>query len=238
MAFRCEADCDCYFCETQRKLGTARGGKGEEPTLDVFVANAAADHARFLQANSKGNAGRDYAWQLSSTVGSRVGAVVGYVEHSPCFVRLLCVLVFTCTLMVNLRELGGVRIYWRLLLEHGRDFAAGKYERVFRTYMQSESPVAALYNLYQAFFALVTVLVEVDPKWVQHRVRLQELLHQQALFLTTRRGRGAFYVFQATLSLFQFRGTDLVCGLGMLVCAALCCCAPSKLERVEAPRGA
>uniref|UniRef100_A0A7S0A6I3 Uncharacterized protein n=1 Tax=Pyrodinium bahamense TaxID=73915 RepID=A0A7S0A6I3_9DINO len=230
MAFKCEADCDCYFCETQRRLGASAGE--ETPTLDVFVANAAAQHARFLK-DTRGEAGRDYAERLSTTMGSRVGAVVGYVEHSPCWARFLCVSIFTFSFMVNMSELGHMRVYGRLLLEHGRDFASGRYPRLFRRYMQSESPVAALYNLYQAFFALVSVLVEVDPKWTQRRVRLQEMLHRQALFLTTRSGRSAFYIFQATLSLFQFRGVDIICGLGMLACALLCACGQAKLEVVE-----
>lgn len=227
MAFHCQAGCDCYFCETQRRLGKQQAAG---PSLDVVVAEAAARHAKYL-GDTLGEAGRDYARRFHTTVGSKVGAVVGYVEHSPRVVRLLCVLVALCAVCINLQQLVEVRLYRKAILERGGDFVGGKYPRTLKKYVQSQSPVAALYNLYQAFFALVTVLIEADLRCVQRVVRLQELLHQQALFLTTRRGRAFFYLFQATLSLFQFKAADLACGSGMVLCAVLLlCCGRSKTE--------
>lgn len=219
-ATACEMNCACYFCQALRGKDSCgagpdreKGGAGETD-VTVFVASAAAQHAKYLRSTTGRRTGGQ---EFADAVALHVGEALGYVEHSSPAVRLFCLVVGIATFVVNVQEAWSVHVPWMLLLERMPEFISGRYPRTVRAYVQSESPVAMLYNVYQALFALITVVLELGQG-----KSLQGWLHRQARFLTTRRGRSLFYVFQATLSIFQFNQNDFMCGIGMLTGAFMC----------------
>lgn len=83
--------------------------------------------------------------------------------------------------------------------------------------------------LYQAFFAMITVLFEAPPTWV-HSVspasRFQDVLKDRAAFLVELLSRGVFYIFQGTMWLsicwaLRVRSTHMLCGAYMVLAGIL-----------------
>lgn len=83
--------------------------------------------------------------------------------------------------------------------------------------------------LYQALFALVTVLFETPPQWVlalPMASRCQDALKDRAAFLSEMLSRGVFYIFQGTLWLsicwaLRVRGLHFICGAYMVAAGML-----------------
>jgi len=206
-----EAGCKCFFCQTERAAAGAAGvSSGSNGELSVLLAQDAAK---------------------AGPLGARAGPLAVDVEYLPGRVALLCIAVALYTFVVNARQLGLVRVYSIIeAIFDDAHFDAVAMRKSgspsVRRYLQSdESPVAALYHGFQAMFALLAVLLEINPRWLRRRsLRMQDRLYEQAGFLTRRRGRGFFYLLQATLSLYQFKSYDCFCGMGLMVCAVLCSC--------------
>jgi len=84
-------------------------------------------------------------------------------------------------------------------------------------------PVAYLIAFYQAMFSITTVLFEAEPGWIQQIPGLnayQDVVIDQAKFLTEVLGRGIFYGFQGTLwlALASFKDLQNIClGLYFIV---------------------
>mmetsp|Transcript_9700 Transcript_9700/g.21703 ORF Transcript_9700/g.21703 Transcript_9700/m.21703 type:complete len:206 (+) Transcript_9700:96-713(+) len=75
------------------------------------------------------------------------------------------------------------------------------------------SPLMYVINVYMMFFGLSTCVIEAPAEWVERSKRLQQALgfvHEFAKFLTTKGGRGLFYLFQGSLSLAIFGAYNLL----------------------------
>lgn len=140
----------------------------------------------------------DYAWQSVSQVGD-------LIEQGPSGVRILAFIGGAAAL---------VQCIWVL---------TGLFHPVSAS-MQIPKYVI---HLYQAAFAITTVLFEAKPEWIQKVPGLngyQDMLLEKAKFLAESTGRGLFYGFQGTLWLCFSSLTapaELLIGLWFMFLAVL-----------------
>lgn len=140
----------------------------------------------------------DYAWQSVSQVGD-------LIEQGPSGVRILAFIGGAAAL---------VQCIWVL---------TGLFHPVSAS-MQIPKYVI---HLYQAAFAITTVLFEAKPEWIQKVPGLndyQDMLLNKAKFLAESTGRGLFYGFQGTLWLCFSSLTapaELLIGLWFMFLAVL-----------------
>eukprot|EP00930_Biecheleria_cincta_P085671 TRINITY_DN75047_c0_g1_i1.p1 TRINITY_DN75047_c0_g1~~TRINITY_DN75047_c0_g1_i1.p1 ORF type:complete len:200 (-),score=37.10 TRINITY_DN75047_c0_g1_i1:23-586(-) len=97
---------------------------------------------------------------------------------------------------------------------------------VFNVFAIVMEPLEYLVNAYQMMFGLTACVLEAPQDWVNKSQRLmkaQKFVYEFAKFLTTKGGRGLFYLFQGSLDLsLNSISLTLVVGCYMCVIGILC----------------
>lgn len=80
-------------------------------------------------------------------------------------------------------------------------------------------PITYVVCAYQLVFGLISCMIEAPEEWVQRMqsqsvATIQQRIHENAMFLTTKGGRGLFYAFQGSL-LLALDGMFLSTALGL-----------------------
>jgi hypothetical protein len=80
-------------------------------------------------------------------------------------------------------------------------------------------PITYVVCAYQLVFGLISCMIEAPEEWLQRTqtqsvATIQQRIHESAMFLTTKGGRGLFYAFQGSL-LLSLNGMFLSTALGL-----------------------
>lgn len=123
-----------------------------------------------------------------------------YIQRGPEGVRLFCFV-------------GGLGLFLCALLG------------VLHVFGVISQPLTYLVNAYIALFALVTCVLEADPKWVEQNPAIdnaQRVLHDYMKVLTTLWGRGLFYLILGSLATQLYGGFGLFMGMYMILMGVTC----------------
>lgn len=85
-------------------------------------------------------------------------------------------------------------------------------------------PIHYVINAYQLVFASCGMVLEAQESWIEKSAQLQKaqtMIFEFAKFLTELWGRGAFYVFQASLAMCHMSIIYILVGVYMLIVGAL-----------------